>query len=180
MDDAGRFYIIMAKREVLKYYDSDTVSVVANLSKIDANTLLTQTGRTKLLHEIKQEKPYFEDKITEKDLYKHLIVKPKLDNPRLIAQDSAFMLFGIDGEDKTKHKPIAVNEFQNLKNVDLSNEIIVLELKILHSNSEKYSSPNSSTTSPKSKKSLLDDIELLGINKNKLFPEIDKSAEYQQ
>lgn len=46
-----------------------------------------------LLHEIKQDKPYFEDIMHVSTFTNVFCVKPKLDNPRIIRQNGAFLIF---------------------------------------------------------------------------------------
>ena len=50
-----------------------------------------------LRHEIQAEKSYFEDCIVKKDMESVFCVHPLLDNPRIRAQQGAFLLFGING-----------------------------------------------------------------------------------
>lgn len=61
-----------------------------------------------MLHEIKYEKPHFQNVIDSKDIERVFCVKPMFDNPRIIRQSGAFFLYGIDG-DKSKPAPL---EFQ--------------------------------------------------------------------
>jgi hypothetical protein len=93
-----------------KYYDSDAVSCIANLSNLtttEKNTLATSTARTiaefndlkparRLLQFIRAEKPYFLPEIRREDLHTPYIVIPKLRSRRIIAQHGAFMIFGLD------------------------------------------------------------------------------------
>lgn len=93
-----------------KYFDSDAVSCISNLANLSAeekNILANSTARTikefndlkparRLLHFIRNEKPYFEPEIHREDLHKPYIVIPKLRNKRIIAQHGAFMIFGLN------------------------------------------------------------------------------------
>ncbi len=54
-----------------------------------------------LLHEIKAEKPHFVGWIKKQDMEGVFCVHPLLNNPRIRAQQGAFMIYGIDG-DRTK------------------------------------------------------------------------------
>ena len=49
-----------------------------------------------MLQFIKSEKPYFLPEIRKADLKSPLLVKPRLSNRRLLAQQGAFLLFGLD------------------------------------------------------------------------------------
>ena len=54
-----------------------------------------QAGIRTLLHQIKEEKPYFEPLIRSEDLSSIFLVKPKYGNPRIINQAGAFFIFGL-------------------------------------------------------------------------------------
>ena len=94
----------------VKYYSSDTVSVIANLARrpyrFDLQELPSeqsefnehvQVGR--LLHDIREDKPGFQPLIKIEDLRRVICVRAKLDNARIARQDGAFLLFGV-GEKK--------------------------------------------------------------------------------
>lgn len=51
-----------------------------------------------LLHEIKAEKPHFLNLIVPEDLESVFCVHPLLTNPRIKAQQGAFLLFGLKGD----------------------------------------------------------------------------------
>ena len=140
----------------VKYFDSDTVSAIANLSRRPSTFKVPDEADIEgfnhdeeiklLLHDIRQDKPYFEAKIRPRDLGRVLCVKPKLDNPRIIRQDGAFLLFGVDGE-KTRA-------------ATLETDSVVDRVKI---NRDK-------------KKEIATQLEALGISKATLFPEIEQVA----
>jgi hypothetical protein len=93
-------------KEKVKYYDSDTVSCLANLALLDdkvreeIDTSLDRDAfnRTipviKLLHFIKEEKPYFRDVIDPNDMARVLCVRGRHSHDRVTAQSGAFLLFG--------------------------------------------------------------------------------------
>ncbi len=109
----GKLFRFEVKTSDIKYFDSDAVSVVSNVAKrpidfsiekfrdLDCEEFNSQTDIAYLLHEIKYEKPHFQDVIDSKDIEKVFCVKPMFDNPRIIRQSGAFFLYGIDG-DKSK------------------------------------------------------------------------------
>lgn len=140
----------------VKYYDSDTVSVIANLSRrpasfkrppiTDKHKFNSHPDVKLLLHDIRQDRPYFQAEIIPDHLGKVICVKPLLDNPRIIRQDGAFLLFGIDG-DKTKP-------------ATLEHHSVIARIKI---NRDK-------------KKELTVQLEALGISRATLFPEIEQVA----
>jgi hypothetical protein len=109
--ESGEVVAFQVPRKEIKYYDSDTVSVIANISRRPSNFALPAASLSKekfnaapairyLLHEIKQEKPYFEPEILRSHLESVVCVKPRMENPRIVRQDGAFFLFGVDGDKK--------------------------------------------------------------------------------
>lgn len=141
-----------------KYFDSDTVSCVANLSnltgrerdelrKMDDSTELhnSDTGK-RFLQFIKAEKPHFLPEIDPEDLKSISAVKPKQSNRRILAQQGAFLLFGLTStleEDnkfgiKISRMPIAAHD----------------------------------------KRVILEQLDKININASTLFPEIDFAAKH--
>nr|WP_246451081.1 FRG domain-containing protein [Rhizobium paranaense] len=106
MNSDGEVIIFRIEREKIKYYDSDTVSCLSNLSnltnsqksEINLGMELIQFNNEdvahKLLHHIKSEKSYFEGRIQPDDLGSILCVKAKRTNSRIKSQSGAFLLFG--------------------------------------------------------------------------------------
>ncbi len=90
----------------VKYYDSDTVSCLSNLSNLtysqknDIELSLDQGAFNltdvagKLLHHVKSEKGFFEGRIVPDDLRSIICVKAKRTNTRIKSQSGAFLLFG--------------------------------------------------------------------------------------
>ena len=99
----------IAKRRV-KYFDSDTASCIANLANLstseknvlrnisDLDELNDTPEAIRLLHFIKAEKPYFLPQIEPSDLKSVIFVKAKQSNRRILAQQGAFLLFGLTDE----------------------------------------------------------------------------------
>ncbi len=159
-------FAIPPERE--KYYDSDSVSCLANLANMtseekakihplrmslkgdissDRNIKkFNKDDVIKRLHQfIRSEKSYFLPIIDPVDLFKPYYVHPKMSNRRILAQSGAFILYGIEPpEEMFFPYPIEETPF------------IV----------------------PKGKKAVIRKaLESLGINESTLFPEIDKAAE---
>jgi hypothetical protein len=105
-DVEAEVIIFSVASEKVKYYDSDTVSCLANLSNLSyaqKNEInLNLEGEAfnqsevvqKLLHHIKSEKGFFEDRIVANDLGSIICVKAKRTNTRIRSQSGAFLLFG--------------------------------------------------------------------------------------
>lgn len=49
----------------------------------------------RLLQFVRDEKPYFRSRAVKADLFKTYLVIPKKNNPRIIAQSGAFLVFGL-------------------------------------------------------------------------------------
>ncbi|MGQ0475013.1 MULTISPECIES: FRG domain-containing protein [Acinetobacter] len=167
--------IFKVPKSSIKYYDSDTVSILSNLSRIPCNFQIpksidtslfflddgfdemceefnTQQSIKKLVYEIQSEKPHFEPRIEPDVLSSVLCVKPRMDNQRVIRQDSAFFLFGIDN-------------FKKDKPAKLSDSLILTkDKKIIIPHSDKAR--------------IIGQLEILGITEATIFPEIEKVATY--
>jgi len=102
-----------------------------------------------LHHDIKEEKPYFEKIINPYDMEDVFVVKAKLDNARILKQQGLFMIFGIE---TNKMNPATVPFEWVLNRTDTT-----LKLKIKHTD----------------KQSILNQLNVIGINKSTLFPEIE-------
>jgi FRG domain len=154
----GRIFVINVDSDRRKYYDSDAVSCVANLSQLAPAekaeiTSLDTSDRVsfnknetvdRLCQFIRSEKPYFRTNVNPIDLYKPFHVTPKLSNRRIIAQAGSFIIYGL-GKGPSFARTIRVN----------------------------------SARIPRDAKSRLrDDLHNLGIHEATLFPEIDRAAGY--
>lgn len=121
----GAVYLFSVPENRVKHYDSDTVSILSNLAKCDdieididqdekLATLLKQEEDVHmehedpslmafnrndaaqiLLHQIREEKSYFQPSIDPFDLCRTFLVKAKHANPRIANQAGAFFLFGL-------------------------------------------------------------------------------------
>lgn len=147
----------------IKYYDSDTVSVIANIARRPASFELPPANLTKprfnkeetiryLLHEIKQEKPYFEPEIVREHLESVVCVRPKLENPRIIRQDGAFFLFGVSD---SKLNSASVPE--RYIATSFSKRILIIGSE---------------------KRRIRSQLESLGIFQGTVYPEIDRVADF--
>lgn len=158
--EGGEIVVFKIPKREIRYHDSDTVSVLSNVSRrpadfevpriLDKERFNNSEHIKYLLHEIKKEKPYFEPKIKRADLESVVCVKPKLDNPRIIKQDGAFLLFGVT---QRKSAPAKIDE-----------SYLYSEKRIIVKHLEK----------PK----ILEQLRTLGITKGSIYPEIDRVAEY--
>jgi hypothetical protein len=106
MDIDGEVIIFRVRSDKVKYYDSDTVSCLSNLSnltyaqkneidlKMDIDAFNESSVVGKLVHHIRSEKGFFESRIVPEDLGSVFCVKAKRTNTRIKSQSGAFLLFG--------------------------------------------------------------------------------------
>ncbi len=158
-------FAIPEERE--KYFDSDSVSCIANLANltkkeknqiIDLHTdkepgenysdkikrLNVNFSYRRLYKFIKEDKSYFLNKIKPEDLFKPYYVHPKMSNPRISAQNGGFIIHGLSSK----------------KDINFKHEI----------KESKFIIPKDY------KNTLRKSLKLLGITESVLFPEIDKAA----
>ena len=112
MDDSGDGVVLVyeVSKKAICNWHSDKVSVIANVAVYahnnldirgiasDIETFNKDDSIHHLLHEIRAEKPHFRDEIVKDHLESIYCVHPLLDNPRIKAQQGAFLIFGIDGD----------------------------------------------------------------------------------
>jgi len=118
-------------KDEIKDHHSDAVSVVSNIAlypsrkgSLDITQFpnndkdqedLNESWEIKFLHhEIQAEKPYFKECIKKNDMESVFCVHPLLDNPRIRAQQGAFLLFGINGN-RTKLATLDSSKSSHIK-----------------------------------------------------------------
>jgi hypothetical protein len=154
----GEVIIFQMTSDSVKYYDSDTVSCLSNLSnltyeqkkKIDIGLDPKAFNKTevveKLLHHIMSEKGFFEGRIVPSDLGSIICVKAKQTNSRIKSQSGAFLLFGNEatlpdaGKDGVKISRITIKEEE--------------------------------------KKNILDELDRINVNHATVYPSIDQTADH--
>jgi hypothetical protein len=108
-EDEGEVIIFALKPETIKYFDSDTASCIANLARLpktekdaidygetDVEKFNAQPAVKRLVHFVREEKPFFEHMVRPEHLRKIVCVKGKRSNTRISSQSGAFLLFGMD------------------------------------------------------------------------------------
>ena len=103
VDGSVLVYSMLPSR--IKYFDSDSVCILANLAKrpIDFNF---DEESSYLVYDIQKDRPRFDGSVLKADsIHKVYCVLPKLNNNRINKQGGAFFIFGM-GE--TKDKPAAM------------------------------------------------------------------------
>lgn len=165
----GKVFVFGLKRKQVLYSDSDRVlilSCIPRLSSEDKKALLQNVnirlnGNNKdglgknysasaerLYHEITTEQPSFKKEIKPIDLINPVFVKPSKSNPRILKQDGAFVLSGLNSSDREAACKI--------------NQYVLAYILI----------PG------KLKEDILKDLDMIGINKASLFPDLENTGAY--
>lgn len=176
-----------------KYFDSDTVSVITNITKCfydfdilkcgvsfnDIEWLRSTNYRSvtekvndavedflsnkihefnenltiiELTHYIREDKPYFQNKINPLHLGNYtVVVKPKMAIDRIINQSGAFILFGINMK-----KEVCSN--CNINKEGYKQRVIIIPQEC--------------------KQNILKELKMFNINKSTVFGDLDSTAEY--
>jgi hypothetical protein len=164
-EESGAVFVIKGNVNDKKYYDSDSISLVSNLSNLsekeklelferspdneahpeeDAFNIFPATER--LLQFVRDEKPYFRSRALKADLMRSYLLIPKKNNRRIVAQSGAFLVFGLVGPDRSPD----LHRFQI----------------------SRHQIPRAS------KDAIRRALEGLGITAANLFPEIDRAAAF--
>ena len=170
----GRIHVFAVPKVLVKSFDSDTVSVIANFAKLDRghqNLLLGKTGEDsqsedpespiqylyeealrRLYHYIRQEKPQFEKLIDPRHLLQVFIVEPKQSFERIRAQEGAFLLSAF-------HERFEREQIQ-----ERVANIPVYEYETIVVPEDR-------------KKHILDELSLLNFTRETLYPSLDEVAD---
>ncbi len=156
-DDDGEVIVFSMDRNQIKYFDSDTASCIANLTRLpqdskesidystdDVSTFNRQPAVERLLHFVKEEKPFFIAKMDPGHLRSVICVKGKHTNSRIAFQSGAFLLFGQDATLNEGGTP----------------EILIQRIGVSN------------------KRAVLSQLDQLNINESTVFPYIESSAKY--
>lgn len=177
-NEDGAVFVIKSKDSEIKQYDSDVISILSSLprfkedEKKEIKKLAEEAKRKidnvassidieiqkfnedplikRLLHEIKKEKPAFENIINPCDILNNYFFTPRKNNARIIRQSGAFMIFGLGNEE------FEVEEYAE-RHSDNSYKIII---------------------DRNHKETIIKQLSVCGISKATLHPELYKVAEY--
>jgi hypothetical protein len=150
--------VFRIKKDRVKFFDSDTVSCLANLAHLRTTQKkaidFSLTGKAfndqlqvdRLLQFIRMEKPHFKPRVVPDHLQTVLCVKPKQSNKRILAQSGAFLLFGLVSDLDTRPIP----------------GIEIVRIRV----------------DPRTKIRITKELDRMGINESTMFPEIEKAALY--
>ena len=169
----GLLHIFVVPKHLIKTFESDSISVVANFAKLprEEQGLLMGGGINgltekyslkykevfphimgRLYHYIKQEKPYFKERIEMRDLFRVFVVEPKQSFERIRVQSGAFLISAF-------HQLFETQEIQKRnKTIPVYRHYrIMVPLE--------------------SKKKILDELRFLNIRREVLLPSLDEAAE---
>lgn len=162
----GVVYLFSVPAGRVKHYDSDTVSVLANLAKCKISRKCCALSTVEafneqpevklLLRQIKEEKPYFQPLIRTQDLTSLLLVKAKNTNQRITNQMGAFFLFGLG-----RYRPKEGDCFFSKKTGAEVPKGWIKGRLFVHKDSKDI---------------ILQELAQMGITESYLFPEMDKYA----
>ena len=172
-DKPGCFHVFAVPKELVKPFNSDTISIIANfckLSRAEQNLLLGwsaediqkrelgqefQSGYNnalnRLYHLIRQEKPNFKKLIDPRDFFRVFVVEPQQSFERIRAQSGAFLISAF-------HERFEQNEVLKLNS----------RIPIYH---------HFTIEVPKEKKEhIINELRLLNVTRETLSPGLDESA----
>ncbi len=166
----GRLHVFAVPRALIEPFNSDAISIISNvarLSRLQKDALLGKhfsLGNNRIRHEdehvramrrlhrlIRQEKPYFEERIDPRNFYQVFVVEPQQSSERLRAQAGAFLVSAFH------------ERFERAEILKWNEEIPVYAHYRL-------------TISRKHKYRIMEDLRLLNITRENLFPGMDSSA----
>ena len=159
----GMIYVFKVPKNEIKYCDSDTVSVIANLCKKPVDFPIKDINGKNwnrenfneidevqyLIHEVRDEKPYFHPLVVPDDINSVICLRPRMNNPRIVRQDGYFFLFGIDHEKKN-----------------------CAELKSKWIDKRRYLIPHDV------KSTILRELDILNINESFVYPDYEHVSAY--
>lgn len=165
-DEEAQVHIFAVGKSLIKTFRSDTISVIANFAKLSQGEKAALLGRTrqagetsleykdilgKLYYHIHREKPYFHERINPRDFFKVFVIEPQQSFDRIRVQSGAFLISGFH------------ERFEREEILGWNSDTPVYDHYML-------------TIPHTDKKSILDELQLLGIARENLFPGLDEAA----
>ena len=172
-DGVLHIFAVPKNLNIVRTFDSDAISVVANfakLSRFEQDMLLgkpldsdeteerRRTGyptkyshiMDRLYHYISQEKPYFEKRIDIRDLFRVFVVEPRQSFERVRVQSGAFLI-------SAAYKKFESEQVKNIKNAPVYEHYKV-------------------NVPFENKEDIIKDLELLNVTSKVLFPSLYETA----
>lgn len=163
-DEAGRLHVFAVPRSLVKPFTSDTISVIANFAKLSLGeqmvlikqswwAVTTYSRSIRRLYQfIRQEKPYFEERLDPRHMYQVYVVEPQQSSERIRAQSGAFLVSAF--HDRFEQDKILEQQIEGLPVYD----------------HYEFSVPADS------KHTITKSLQTLNVTKETLFPGLDSSA----
>ena len=166
----GEIIVFSQDLDSIKYFQSDTVALLASLplfteneqmqfynsSIVNASNVKVFSNKIeRLVHEVRMERPGFKSEIRAEDVRNAVVCIPARKNRRIDNQEGAFIVCGLLDEIYGGKK------YNTLSNLRLKLDNKKIAICIIDKKTE-----------------LLNELENLGINKAKIYPEIDDVADY--
>ena len=172
-EKSGRLHVFAVPKELIKPFNSDTISIITNfckLSRANQNLLLGWSGDdikvretdpeyqfvysnalNRLYHLIRQEKPNFKKLIDPRDFFRVFIVEPQQSFERIRAQSGAFLISAFH-ERFEQHEVLQWNS-----GIPIYHHFMIEVPKA-------------------SKQHIINELRLLNVTRETLFPGLDESA----
>ena len=171
----GRLHVFAVPRPLIKPYNSDTISIISNLGRLPSEyqdlilgkyqieipkslqrkDLLKvsqyRTAMRRLYQLIQEEKPNFEERIDIADFYRVVVVEPQQYSERVRVQSGAFLASAFH------------ERFERDEVLEVNSGIPVYA-------HYRFTIPS------ESKPTILEELQLMGITREVLFPSLDESA----
>ena len=169
----GRLHVFLVPRGLVKSFNSDTITILANFSKLsraEQNLLLGWTRNDiaeresapqfesiyghaldRLYQLIRQEKPLFREQIDPRDFFRVLVVEPQQSFERIRAQSGAFLMSAFH------------ERFERSEVLSWNSAIPIYDHFTLRVPMAK-------------KQRILDELRLLNITRETLYPGLDEAA----
>ena len=177
MNKDGRLHVFAVPKELIKPFNSDTISIIANfckLSRAEQNLLLGWSvediqediqdrelileyqsvyskALNRLYHLIRQEKPNFKKLIDPRDFFRVFVVEPQQSFERIRAQSGAFLISAFH-ERFEQHKVLEFNP-----GIPIYYHFMIEVPK-------------------ESKQGIIDELRLLNVTRETLYPGLDEST----
>ena len=169
-EEDGRLHVFAVPRALVKPFNSDAITIASNVARLSRRQKDALLGRhfswgnnrirdenehqkaMRLLYQlIRQEKPSFEERIDPRDLYQVFVVEPQQSSERVRAQAGAFLVSAFH------------ERFERAEILKWNEEIPIYAHYRL-------------TIPGKHKYRIMEDLQLLNITRENLFPGLDSSA----
>ena len=172
-DNTGRLHVFAVPKELIKRFNSDTISIVANFCKLSRAEQILLLGWSvediekrepdqeyrgrystvvnRLYHLIRQEKPNFKKLIDPRDFFRVFVVEPQQSFERIRAQSGAFLISAFH------------ERFEHIKVLEFNPGIPIYRHFMIEVPKE-------------SKQGIIDELRLLNVTRETLYPGLDESA----